>query len=156
MSSNVVNQMPYLRTSRNFPPQMDQLVVEINKDRVDIANAVNNRVIAIFPTMRPAITGEAWFLKANQKQQGTRQVYTFTSTTSINHGVMVVTPSQFIRCWGTFTDGTNTYGLPFLTTVAVAGQISFYVTSTQIVFVTGAGAPTLTSGQITLEWISQP
>jgi hypothetical protein len=31
MSNNIVNQMPYLRTSRNFPVDLQQLVVEVNK-----------------------------------------------------------------------------------------------------------------------------
>jgi hypothetical protein len=156
MSTNVINQIPYLRTSREFPEELKQLTVEVNKSYVDTANAVNNRIISIFPTSRPAINGESWFLSGNQKQQGFRQVYTFTSTASILHRITVVTPSQFIRCFGSYTDGTNSYGLIFASTVAIAGQISFYITSTSIVFVSGGGAPVLTQGTIVLEWVSLP
>ena len=92
----------------------------------------------------------------NQRQQGFRQVYTFTSTASIAHGISVIDPNQFTRCFGTYTDGTNSYGLIFGSNVAIAGQISFYLTATDIVFETGAGAPSVSRGRVTLEWISQP
>lgn len=154
MSTNVINQVAYLRTSREFPESAHQLTVEVNKAYVDTANAVNTRIIGIFPTTRPAITGESWYLIGNQKQQTLRQVYTFTTTTAINHNVNVVDTNQFTRCFGSYTDGTNNFGLIFGTSVAIAGQISFYITSTQIVFVVGAGAPALTKGRITLEWLS--
>lgn len=155
MSSNVVNQIPYLRTSREFPEDLRQLTVEVNKSYIDTANAVNNRIISLFPTNRPAITGESWFLTNNQRQQTLRQVFIFTTTTAITHLISVTNPNQFTRCFGSYTDGTNSYGLIFGTSVAVAGQILFYVTSTQIVFVVGAGAPALTAGRITLEWLSE-
>ncbi len=156
MSTNVVNQVPYLRTSREFPEEIKQLTVELNKSHVDTANAINNRTISIFPTSRPAINGESWFLVNNQKQQGFRQVYTFKLTATIAHGIKVVTPEQFIRCFGSYTDGTNTYGLIFASTVAIVGQISFYITATNIVFVPGAGAPVPITGTVVLEWVSQP
>ena len=152
--NNVVNQVSYLRSSRNFPEEIVQLSVELNKCYIDIANTVNSRIIGIFPTTRPAITGEQWFLVNNQKQQTLRQVYTFTTTNPINHGISVLTPNQFTRCFGTYTDGTNCYGLIHATSVAIAGQITFYVTATQIIFVLGAGEPVLSSGRITLEWLS--
>lgn len=152
--NNVINQIPYLRTTREFPENIQQLCVQVNKSYVDIANAVNNRTISIFPTSRPAITGESWFLNQNQRQQTLRQVYTFTATTAINHGITNMTPDRFCRCWGSYTDGTNGYGLIWGTNVAVAGIITFYLTTTQIVFSVGAGAPALTSGRITLEWLS--
>jgi len=78
MSANVVNQVAYLRTTREFPEEIHQLSVEINKCYVDIASAVNNRTISIFPKNRPAVNGENWFI-TNQRQQGFRQIYTFTS-----------------------------------------------------------------------------
>jgi hypothetical protein len=154
--NNVVNQVAYLRTSREFPEEIRQLALENNKAYIDTANAVNARIIGIFPVTRPAITGESWFLRGNQRQQTLRQVYTFSSTASINHGVTVITPGQFINCYVSYTDGANTYGLPFTTSVAIAGQITFYTTPTQIVFSVGAGAPALTSGTIVLQWLSSP
>ena len=153
---NIVNKTPYLRTSRNFPEESGDLTVQINKMYVDIANAVNNRTISLFPTTRPAQTGEGWFIKGNQKQESFRQVYTFTSSANpINHGITVNTLGQFTDCYGSWTDGTNSYGLIFGSNGAIPNQISFYVTATQIVFVVDGGAPVFTQGLIVLQWLSQ-
>ena len=154
MSTNIVNQVPYLRTTREFPEDLQQLTVQVNKSYVDIANAVNNRTIGLFPVNRPAITGESWFLTKNQRQQTLRQVYTFTTTSAIDHGIDVIDPNQFTHCYGSYTNGINSFGLFWATSIAIAGQITFYITSTQIVFLVGAGAPALTKGKITLEWLS--
>lgn len=156
MSSNVVNQMPYLRTTREFPEEIHQLTVELSKSYLDMANVVNNRTIGLYPINKPAITGESYFIIKNERQQTFRQVYVFTSTASINHGITIIDPAQFTSCFGSYTDGTNSYGLIFGTSVAVAGLITFYITATQIVFLVGAGAPALTSGKIVLHWLSQP
>ncbi len=153
---NIVNQTPYLRTSRDFPEESHQLSVELERAYIDIAAKVNERIIGIFPTNRPAVTGSSYYLTGQTRQQELRQVYVFTSTASINHGINVINPNQFTGYQGTYTDGTNSYGLIFGSNTAIAGQISFYLTATQIVFVTGAGAPTLTSGTIVLSWLSQP
>lgn len=154
MSSNVVNQIPYLRTSRDFPTEDQLLQTELVKSYIDISQAVNNRIIGLFPTNVPAITGESFYLINNQKQQTLRQVYTFTTTAAITHNIKVTDPNQFTKCSGSFTDGTNSYGLFFASSVAIAGQRTFYVTSTQIIIVNGAGAPAFVSGRIILEWLS--
>ncbi len=156
MNNNVFNQVAYLRTTRDFPQDMDQLTTELSRSYLDIAGVVNARIIGLFPVNKPVVTGERWVLQGNQKQQGLRQAYIFTTTASINHNINLTTISRFVRCWGEFTDGTNWYGLIHGSNVAIAGQISFYITPTQIVFLTGAGAPALTKGNIVLEWISQP
>ncbi len=154
MTIDVINQNPYLRTSRNFPLDLGELSVEINKSYIDIANAVNNRTISLFPTTRAAITGESWFLVNNRRQQSMRQVYTFTSTAAIAHGLNFVQFDGFTRLFGQFTDGTNWYGLIAGSNVAIAGQVSFYIGPTNITFLSGAGAPVLTSGRLVLEWLS--
>lgn len=154
--TNIANGSPYLRTSREFPEDIDQLVVELSKAYIDTANNVNNRTIGLFPVNRPAIGGEAWYITANQKQQNLRQVYTFTTTANIAHGLNFTGIDRFVRNFGEYTDGTNWYGLIHGSNVAIAGQISFYVTPTNIVFLVGAGAPAVTRGQVVLEWISFP
>lgn len=153
MSNNIVNQQPYLKTSREFPTDIDNLVFELNKSYIDIANAVNNRTISIFPKNKVAITGEKYFLN-NNGQQTLRQVYTFTSTAPIIHSLQLPEIDYFTSPFGSFTNGTNWYGLIYGSNVAIAGQISFYITPTQIVFLVGAGAPVLTKGIIVLEWMS--
>lgn len=145
---------PFVRSSRKFPEEAKQLTLEIDRAYIDIANGVNTRTIGIFPSNDSIATGESWYLSGNQKQQTFRKAFTFTTTSTITHGILVPFISQFIRCWGSYTDGTNCYGLIWGTTVAIAGQISFYVTTNQIVFVVGAGAPALTSGIAVLEYLT--
>lgn len=153
--------MPFLRTSRSFPEDPQELRVELDRSYIDIASKVNSRSIGLYPTNRPAITGNNYFL-TSAKRQTLRQIYVgvlappVLATDPINHGVTNVVPGQFINCFGSFTDGINTYSLIFGSNVAIAGQISFYVTATQILFLVGAGAPAVTSVLIILEWLSQP
>ena len=154
MNTTNSNQVAFLRTSRNFPEEAQPLSVEIDRMYLDVANAVNSRIIGQFPLNRPSVTGENYFIYKDKRQQTLRQVFIFTTTTSINHGINVTDPNQFSRCWGSYTDGTNSYGIIWGTSVAINGQISFYVTSTQIVFVLGGGSPSLTSGRIVLEWLA--
>lgn len=152
--NNVVNQVAYLRTSRNFTQDPEELITQLTKCYIDIANAVNNRTISIFPTNRPAVTGESWFINRNQRQQTLRQVYSFTTKSNIAHGIDLSSIENITRTFGEFTDGTNWYGLIPASNVAIAGQVSFYLSPTNIVFLTGAGAPVLTKGTIVLEWLS--
>jgi hypothetical protein len=153
LMTNIVNQIAYLQTSREFPEEQKQLSVEMNRTYVDIASAVNTRIIGIFSTNRPSVTGESWFF-INQRQQSFRQVYPFTTTASIPHGVNLDLIYGFSRLFGTYTDGTNWYGLIPGSNVAIPGQISFYIDPINIVFLVGAGAPALTKGNLVIEWIS--
>lgn len=157
MSAPIFNQVPYLRTSRAFPPDVDQISIELNKAYIDIANGVNQRTIGIFPSNKPAVTGESWFYDKNGRQQGFRQIFTFAAIvngSTIPHGINVITTAGFTRNYGEYTDGTNWYGLISASNVAIAGQVSFYITPLNIVFLVGAGAPAITSGRVVLEWIS--
>jgi hypothetical protein len=160
MLQNVVNSTPYLRTTREFPfDDIRQLAFEVNKSYLDIASAVNNRVIGIFPTSRPAVTGETWFFDRNLKQQSFRQVYTIGTitelTTSINHGIPASDVTYFTKCYGSYTDGTNWYGLYFAGMTTIVDQITFYITPTQIIINKSNTSPALTKAIIVLEWISQ-
>jgi len=153
MSATVVNTVAYLRSTRKFPEEQDELLNELSRSYADIAEAVNSRVIGIYPTLRPAINGKNWFF-TSQKQQGLQQVYTFTAAGSIPHGINFSGVYRFSPCYGSFTDGTNYYGAVYGSNVAIAGQVSFYLTPTNIVILSGAGAPAITSGLIVLDWIS--
>ena len=158
MSTNVVNQVAYLRTTREFPYEDSyQMSVEVTKAYLDTANAVNNRTIGIFPKNKPAINGEEWFLTSS-KQQGFRQVYTFTSLpATIPHGITVANIYGFTRIYGAFTDGTLWYPLPYVAIAGgVASQTEVYLDNTNIYVTSGAGGPAATKGQVVLEWISNP
>ncbi len=151
--NNIVNTVPYLKNSREFPEDAENLSTELDKTYIEIAQAVNLRTIGLYSVNRPAITGNSYFLNTPRRQT-LRQVYVFTTTTTINHNIRDINIGDFTNCNGSYTDGTNNYGIIWGTSVAIPGQISFYLTSTQIIFVIGAGAPALTSGKIILEWIS--
>lgn len=154
MSTNVTNQVAYLRTTRTFPIDSQALSVEIDRAYVDIANAVNNRTIGIFSNNRSNLTGENWFI-TSQRQQTFRRIYTFTSAGSISHGINISQIYGFTRIYGTFTDGTNWYPLPYVDTTAANNQISVNITSSNIVITAGGGSPpSITSGIIVLEWLA--
>lgn len=155
-TNRTVNQFPYIRVQRKFPDDQRELIIELDRSYVDTANAINVRSIALFTTNRPTNTGQSWYFQGlNEKKQALRQVYTFSSTGNIPHGVPNTEYLVFSRCFGFFTDGTNFYGVIFGSNVAIAGQISFYINSTNIVILSGAGAPSITSGYIVLEWITK-
>jgi hypothetical protein len=157
MTNNILNRSPYLRTSRNFPIDPQPLAVEINKSYVDIANAVNARTIGIFAPM-PSNTGNAWYLAGrSSKQETIRQVYLVTGAGTIAHGINVATIGGFVAVYGTFTDGTVWYPLPYVDATAANNQVSLTVTSSNIVITAGGGSPpTISSGYVVLEWLSQP
>jgi hypothetical protein len=157
MSSNFVSSAPYIRTSRKFPTQDKELQIELDKSYIDVASAINKRTIGIFPINREAITGESWYVSNKGRQQSIRRVYDFTSATTfpIPHQLDYDSIERFVRLFGTYTDAANNwYGIIGGTSVAIAGQISFYITPTNLVFLTGAGAPVMTRGSVVIEWLS--
>lgn len=155
MTTNPINQTPYLRTSRNFPSDPQPLSVEINRSYLDIAEKINVRTIGIFPTLKPAITGESWFLTNNVKQQTLRQVYNITSSTAINHNLNFANISQFTVIRGIGFDGTSYFPLPYVNAAVANGSIGIFVSPTQIAFTTAGGSPPIVSGFILLEWLSK-
>lgn len=159
MSTNTnFQQSPYLREQRQFPnDDVKSLSNQVDHTYIDIASKMNARIIGTYAVNFPIVTGEQWFLAGQpNKQQTLRQIYPFTSTAPIPHGINFVTVSQVsFRSYGSFTDGTNWYGAIYASNVAIAGQVSFYITSTNIVILAGAGAPAIVRGTIDLEWLSQ-
>ena len=156
--STSFQQSPYLREQRQFPDdEVKALSNQVDQAYIDIAYKVNTRTIGLFPTNFPAVNGEQWYLAGQpNRQQALRQVYPFTAAGNIAHGINFVTVSLISpNSYGTFTDGTNWYGAIYASNVAIAGQVSFYVTSTDIVVLQDGGAPSITQGYIVLEWVSQ-
>jgi hypothetical protein len=161
LNTSVINKAPYLRTSREFPEEIKDLTQEISKTYIEIAGAVNNRVIGIYPSNRPAITGKVYYLTPGRTNKSLRQVYRFTNVPpaalpnplSIPHGIKFAYVAQFAIIMGTAFDGTNYYPLPYVDVVAATNQISVMLTPVSIVITVGAGAPVITSGIIILEWL---
>ena len=157
--TNTLQSSPFLREQRNFPADDSQsLQVEIDKAYIDIAQKVNSRTISTFPFGNQILNGEVWYLRGSAtRQQGFRQVYTFTSAGDILHGIKVSGISGFTRIYGTFTDGTVWYPLPYVDATDVDNQVSLEVNQTEIVVTAGSGSPpSITSGFVILEWISNP
>lgn len=154
--NNVINQIPFLRTSRSFPEEISELCVHLNKSYIDIANAVNARTISLFPVNRPANNGESWYFTGNKRQQGFRQIYEISSYSTFNHGLDFNSINFFTKIYGIGYDGTNYFPIPYVSPVAVTGQVGIFVTPTQVIITSGVGSPVITSGIIILEWITYP
>lgn len=141
----------FLIINQRFSEEWEIFLTQVTKINSDISRAVNIRDIAIYDKTE-SITGQQWFNPNNTqiKRDAFRQVFTFTAVGNIAHGISNLT---LVNAYGEFTDGTNFYGAIYGTNVAIAGQISFYVTPTNIVVQAGAGAPAITSGVITLNYL---
>lgn len=157
MTTNVSNNVAYLRTSRDFTEDVKVLCRDVSKAYIDTANAINVRTIGIFSKNKATVTGESWY-PTSTKQQGFRQIYTFTgSTLTILHTLNLDEVYSFVKIYGVFTNGTNYYPLPYVDVVAANNQVNVIVTPTNIVITSGAGAPpAIQSGFVVLEWISDP
>lgn len=169
MSTNLINQVAYLRTSREYPEEIHQLCVEVNKTYVDIANAVNVRTIGLFPTNRPAQTGDTWYFSNTtaqplQKQilgqQTIRQVYPFgaiASGATLNIPYTITGFNRLIRLFGAVvTDQPDERPIPFASVTANANIETILDTpNSQITISVGAGSPNVVSGFIVFEWLSQ-
>lgn len=148
---------PYLPRQKSFPvDDVQSLSFIIDKVYIETASRVNERTIGLYANNIKVITGEKWYLQGEPNvQQSLRQVYQFTATGTIPHNIPLTDLSQILpTSYGSFTDGTNWYGAIYASNVAIAGQVSFYVTPTNIVVIAGAGAPAITSGTIVLTWLS--
>lgn len=154
-----INSSPYLRTSRQWPTDIGNLVVELNTSYNEVSTNLNLRTIGIFPTTRNAITGESWYLNSSNKQQSIRQVFTFagpisTTTTTIPHNVPPNSYTNFLPIQANFFDGTNWQNLPYVSVTNVNNQIRISVDATNIIITRGSGSPVMNNVLIVLSWLS--
>jgi hypothetical protein len=158
MMTTNLQQAPFLRQQRKFPSDdLKELANESDLTYIDVASKVNARTIGTFAVNFPVITGESWYIRGQpQKQQTLRQLYVITGTGSYPHGITVAQIAGFTRIYGTFTNGTNWYPLPYVDVVNANNQVNIVVTPTNIVITGGGGAgqPAVTSGYVVLEWLS--
>jgi len=118
-----------------------------------LASHINQRTIGVYAANKPSFTGESWFVTQG-KNQTVRQVYPITGTGNIAHGINIAQIIGFTMIYGTFTDGTNWYPLPYVDVAAANNQVNLDVTPTNIVIKAGGGSPpTVTSGYVVLEWL---
>lgn len=152
MTSGPINSSgPFLIESQRFSKEEEPFIAQITKINADISRAVNIRDIAIYD-LQEVPTGQQWFNSSNPqvKRNGFRQVFTFTAAGNIAHGITGMT---LCNAFGEFTDGINFYGTIYASNVAIAGQVTFYVTPTNIVVQAGGGAPAIVNGVIVLEYL---
>lgn len=141
----------FLIINQRFSEEWEIFLTQITKINADISRAVNIRDIAIYD-LKESITGQQWFNPTNVqlKRDGFRQVFTFTGVGNIAHGITNLT---LVNGFGEYTDGTNFYGVIYASSVPIAGQVTFFVTPTNITIQAGAGAPPITSGTIVLNYL---
>lgn len=118
---------------------------------VDVAQKVNARTVGTFSVNRPSTTGESWFI-TSERLQTQRQLYPITTAGPYPHGIDLSQILGFSRIFGTATDETNWYPLPYVSTDA-AEQIQVVVDPDNIIITAGGSAPAIQSGYIVLEWI---
>lgn len=152
MTTRIANVTPFLQTTKHYPNTVKDLAYELNKSYIDSAQAINNRTISIFSTISTYLNGERYFINTSDERLGFRQLYSFTTSTTIPHNLNINDILYFTKIYGTFTDGTNWYPLPYVSTT-VTDQIGITIDGTNINLVVGGTAPVPTKGLITLEWV---
>lgn len=147
----------FIRSSRSFPTnEPEDLSIELNTMYNELAQATNYRTVGTFAANGQIATGELWYLTSTALN-GSRQTYTIPSGSSpilIPHGIAFGDVLNVTRLWGTFQNASGVYcTLPFVSTTA-ANQIMLQVDSTNIIITSGGGAPAISNGLVTIEWIT--
>jgi hypothetical protein len=162
---NNVNSTPYLRTSREFPEDLNRLCQEVNKAYVDTANVVNARTIGIYPTTRAAVTGNIYYLEGRQRFQSQREVYIFgaiAAGSSLSIPYVVSGFSEFVKIYGTcLTDGTDLSDdedarpIPYVSNTPDDDiELRVDTITNDIIITVGSACANILKGLIVLEWIS--
>lgn len=158
MINGFLQQAPYLREQRQFPnDDVRDLSNQVDHAYIDIAGKVNQRIIGNYPVNFLSITGERWYFQGSSRpQQSLRQVYTFTAAGNIAHGLDWAGVSSISpKSYGTYLDTSGNWnGVIYANSAPITGQLSFYVTPTNIVVLDGTIPIPLANGFIVLEYIS--
>lgn len=143
---------PYLQTSDYFPDEFSEFRVNFLSLYRNISNCVNVRQIGIFDKTE-FLTGEEWFgvISSQQKRQTFRKVFSFSDANLVfNHDITGIVLCTHI--YGGFTDGTNFYPLPYVSTT-ITDQVAVKITPTQVIITKGGTAPAITNAVIVLEYL---
>lgn len=152
--SSLTNQQPFLPINQTFSEDPKQLLIQMtNRDR-DISRYVNVREIALFNQVETP-TGQQWPNPNNLQvtRNGFRKMFFFSDATlTFAHNISGIVLCTHI--WGTGTDGTNFFPIPYVSATSVTNQIQIDVTPTQVIITKGAGAPpTISNGVVVLEYL---
>jgi hypothetical protein len=144
---------PFVYTYRQFPTDDPH---NLEKQLVNVAIqygvAINQRTIGTFD-LAVVPDGERWFAAGNTKlRDGQRLVVQVSDANLIvNHGINMI--NQVTRLYGAFFDGAFWQPLPYVDVLAATNQIGLKVSATQIIVTKGAGAPSISSGVVVLEFL---
>ncbi len=158
MTAPANSQNIYLNRTETFPEDDKDFTVKMTRVYSNIANAMNNREIAIYD-LYEQLNGQQFFNSTNVKDLRPcyRTVYAFGAIASggtlvIPHNVTNAT--LFTRIYGTArTNVPDSRPIPYASPVAVTNSMSIRVTNTDIVISLGATAPAMTSGFAVLEYL---
>jgi hypothetical protein len=151
---------PYLPTSRQFPVNnLPNLEPELVKSYIEIAQAVNIRIIGVFENIQ-IVTGERWYsidpVNALKKRQSYRKSFPFGAITAgtplaINHGITGITICT--KIYGTCVTALPDFRpIPYVS-AGTNAAIDVRVTSTQIIILVESSSPNIVSGNIVLEYL---
>jgi len=144
----------FISQNTTYSQDESQRLLQHTKFAADAARYINTREIALYDRVEIQ-TGQQWFNLANnqQKRYGFRKTFAISDAAlTFAHGITGITLCTYIG--GSFTDGTNFYPLPYVSTV-LANQIQVVVTATQVIITKGGGAPAISSGVLVLEYLKQ-
>lgn len=155
-------QTPFLPTSRVFPDNYVELEPHLTKMYIDVAQAVNSRVIGIYDKFQ-VVTGERWFndLDPQKKRQTYRQVYSVPSilngTTSIPLNFTVDANTNFTHIYGAANSVSAGFSVPIehINVAAPADSISIRInrTTSTIEIITTTANWTTYSAIIVVEYL---
>lgn len=155
----MTTQSPFVSSSEYFSPDNSQLLIQLSSNHTNIANAINDREIALYQDQQQTVTGQQFSSPGtNQAKKYTfRKVFYFGAiapgaTLSFAHGITNLV--QFTRLYGTCVTNVVDYRpIPFIDSPIGGGEISLLSTPTNIVITLGAAAPNITSGIIVSEYL---
>ncbi len=153
----ILNTSPLLRSQRDFPKDnMQALTVELDKAYIDIAQKVNDRMIGLFALDTQLPNGNIYYFQGSSSRRGgLRKMFNFTASGSIEHEINFSSVYSPIQIYGQYTDDSGTYyGIISGSTTSISGQVSAYIDDTYLYILADGSAPSISSGIVVLEWIS--
>lgn len=160
MTSNVVNQTPYLRTSRRFPEESKDLVQELSKSYLDTALAVNARTIGIYPSNNPAVTGNIWYFNG-LKHQTLRKIFPFGAIApgaSLNIPLGYDNFQTIVNIYGSIQTQTTYRPVPYIDPSSLSNGMAILVQPIlgilNVTIKLGSTAPPAVSGFAVVEFLS--
>lgn len=154
MTFNPANSLgPFIATSTFFPDDFPEFRAKFLELYRDLANSVNTREVGIYD-LQEFLTGENWSTPGNPqvKRKTYRKIFFFSDATlTFAHGITGIVLTTHI--YGSGTDGTNFFPVPYVSATAIANQIQVDVTPANVVITKGGGAPAITNAVLVIEYL---